>query len=305
MWDLRSLNCNMLYCVLLVLGLLALRNGWDITAGLALAASVALKLYPMLVVGYLLWIGRRRAFAATVGFLLVFFGLLPLVVFGPDSVVQAYASWISQLRTAATTLQESDHPILISIPFTLTKRLGADTVRVQVLTATAGLVWLAAVAACLFAKGWRKQVTNGWDLAVDGGVLVLTPVVISPYLEPYHVVPALLLALALMQQATHSAYGRKQQLGAAGALGLGWVALAVLARFDLTGVGVCAQMTVMVAALAILRRTTASPICPASRAQGSAGRVTASPPAAHSAPQASPRGAGPGDWPEPAACRRT
>jgi hypothetical protein len=252
-WDLRSLNCNMIYCALVALALVCARKRWDVLAGLLLATSVALKLYPVLVVGYFLWIGRLRTFLITCGFLVFFFAVLPALVFGPVEALGAYQSWLTQLRAAASTLNQSEHPILIALPFTLTKKLGADSDAMPILLAMAWVLWLGAVAACLLAGRVQRRSPAGWDMAVDGGLLVLTPVAISPYLEAYHVVPALLLALALLQVAGNAERSWRARTIALACLGLGWMTLAIFAKFDLRGVGVFVQLWLMVTGLTCVR----------------------------------------------------
>ena len=254
-WDLRSQNSNMVYTFLLVAALVSMRRGQDTLVGLLLAASIALKLYPVLVLPYLWWIGKRRACAAAMGFLVTFFAILPLVFFGLDGLVSAYTSWVGQLRVLASTINESDHAILIALPFTLTKRLGADSPLVPWLAGAASAVWLGAVAACVLSgRPWRTSQTDGWDLAVDCGILALAPVVISPYLEPYHATPALLPILALVQWATVSSRPAVPRMFATVVLGTGWLALKVSGVMGFRGAGVLVQMLLVALALAAVRR---------------------------------------------------
>jgi hypothetical protein len=209
---------------------------------------------------------------------------MPLLVFGPEGIITAYSSWFVQIRNAAATVHEAEHPILISLAYTLSKRLGSETILVPSLSLAGTLLWLAAVMGCVLARQSRRRRVTGWDLAVDGGVLALAPVVVSPYLEPYHVVPALHPALALIRKAIAQSQSRRRRCGAAAALGASWVGLAVLAQLGVTGLGVYVQMLLIVSALACCRRA---------------------PPGAHSAPSASPPAVAPGDSPSSAACRQT
>lgn len=253
-WDLRSQNCNMVYLFLLVAALAALKRRRDVLAGALLAGSITLKLYPVLVPLYLWWIGRRRASVAAVGFLAAFFVVLPVLVFGPGGAVRTYASWIDHLRLTAATVNESDHPILIALPFTLTKDLGADSLLVPWLVRAAWVAWLGAAAACVLAgRPWKSYPAHGWNLAVDGGVLTLAPIVISPYLESYHVVPALLPILALVQRTTDPACTRMLRAAAVVAMAAGWLALKASAEIGHRGAGVLVQMVLAALALAAIR----------------------------------------------------
>lgn len=253
-WDLRSQNCNMIYCFLLTASLAALLYKRDTWAGFFLAAGIALKLYPILLLPYFLWIGRRRAFAATIIFLIVFFGLLPLAVFR-SHFMQAYATWIEMLRHIPDAISISGHPILVSIPFTL-RHLGLTPSLVSWVTRTTFLVWLGAAGLALYI-GWRKRdrrIIRGWDLAVDGGVLALVPVMISPYFEAYHAVPALLLALALAQRCIPPGRIRPVELVLLViAVGTGLAALHIFGKFHARGLGLYLQILLLTLAIIVIR----------------------------------------------------
>jgi hypothetical protein len=271
-WDLRSQNCNMVYCFLLVAALAALQSDRNVLSGMLLAASIALKLYPVLVVPYLWWIGRRRAFAATVGFMVLFFIVLPAAVFGAETLVQVYRSWLEQVRFIAVTLNQSEHPILIAIPYLLARKLGTDSVLALWLRRSLAVIWLGAVAICLvsrrdlrnkggiFTKGLRLWTPSTpfysrppfADLAINVGILTLAPIVMSPYLEAYHGVVAILPILGLLQRALES-WGSR--VIASLALAGGWLALKLSAgEMIYRGLGIYVQMLLIVLALAAIRR---------------------------------------------------
>jgi hypothetical protein len=251
-WDLRSLNCNMIYCFLLVASLAALHKDRDVLAGLLLAASIALKLYPILVLPYLWWIGRGRAVLSGAGFLILFFGLLPLLAFGPENLIGVYLSWLEHLRSLAGKGVDWDHPLLISIPFTLGKKLGTDSPLAPWLVYGCSVVWIAAAFSCLRA-GRGSNGRDGWNLTVDAGILALLPVVISPYLEAYHVVVALLPMVALADLAIASESSARIRTAAFLAIALGCVALKLSGNHDVRGLGVLAQLTITATALAAIR----------------------------------------------------
>jgi len=250
-WDLRSQNCNMIYCFLLIASLIKLLRGCENWAGFLLAAAIALKLYPILLAPYFLWIGRRRAFAATIIFLFVFFGLLPLLVF---PFVQVYASWIEMLRHIPGTIAVSGHPILVSIPFTL-KHLGLTPPLASWVAVGIFLVWLGTAGLALWLGQKRgHRMISGWDLAVDGGILALAPVMISPYFEAYHAVPALLLALALLQRCALPGVMRPAQLAVIIiSLGAGLAALHIFGSLGARGLGLYLQILLLTLAIIVVR----------------------------------------------------
>jgi Glycosyltransferase family 87 len=259
-WDLRSQNCNMVYCFLLVAALAALRSDCTTLSGLLLAASIALKLYPVLIVPYLWLVGRRRAFGATLVFLLVFFVLLPSALFGLDAIAPLYRSWFNQMRIITATSSQSDHPILIAIPHFFARKLGPDSMLATWVMGGLTVVWLGAVAMCLFAgrkernderdKGGKKD-PGDLRFFADAGILALTPVVISPYLEAYHVVLAIVPILALMKLALDS---RESAVIAGVALAAGWLSLRIAGiEMVYRGLGVYVQTSLIVLALAAIR----------------------------------------------------
>lgn len=253
-WDLRSQNCNMIYCALLAGSLASLRGGRDAAAGVLLAASVALKLYSVLLIPYLWWTGRWRALGAALGGLVVFFGVLPLLAWGPFVLVSVYASYAAHLRSVLGNAHAAWHPISIALPLALTQRLGPHSPLVPVLLRCASVLWFAAAAGCLLTGRPRRQRgTSGWDLAADGGVLALVPTVLSPYLEPYHGVPALLLTLALAARAADPDCRAAARSFAAAGLALGWLALRLSGAVGWRGVGVWAQMVTFALVLAAVR----------------------------------------------------
>jgi hypothetical protein len=269
-WDLRCQNCNMVYCFLLTTGLWALARDRATLSGAMLSLGVALKLYPALVVGYLLMIGRRRAFFAAAAGAAILFAGLPLAYFGPSGAVKLYLSWMHHVQFMLTWIQTPDEEILNSLPiialkFTLRTRLNLDPTTVAWLTYSLAAVWLAVVGLCWLARRpWTKAKLTGWDLAVDGALLAVGPTMLSPYLESYHMVPATLLVLALLELSSHVRLGLPLRWLALMALGLGWTAVKVSGRLDyyaLTyrGLGVYTQMVLLLLALATLRWVASRP----------------------------------------------
>jgi hypothetical protein len=254
--DLRSANCNMIYCFLLVGALASLERGRDVLAGLLLASSIILKLYPVLVLLYLLWIGKRRAFAASVAFLALYATVLPVAAFGVSGAVDMYGSWWEHLRHVQERLRTEDHLILISLPYTL-NRVFSPTVGPWLVSA-ASAVWLGTLAACLWSGRRRRFVPSGWDLAVDGGMLGLATVVISPYLESYHPVVAILPVIALMAKAAQASSTRRTAVVAGAALLCGALIRSasgemIVGQMHLDGVGIYLQMLLAAAALVAIR----------------------------------------------------
>lgn len=253
--DLRSANCNMIYCILLVGALAALNRGLDWWAGLLLASSIILKLYPTLVLVYLLWIGKRRAFAAGVLFMALYAIVLPLAAFGPSGMIGVYGSWWHHLGHVAEKLRTVDHMALVSLNYTI-KRVCSPGLAPWLLGG-ASAAWLGVVASCVW-LGRRRAAWGGWDLAVDGGMIALSTVVISPYLESYHPVVAILPVLALVAKAVDASSGQRSRVMIVSALAAGLILRAVcgeivVGQMHLDGIGIYLQMLLAGGALVAIR----------------------------------------------------
>ena len=75
----------------------ALRRGADVEAGIALGAAAALKLYPGLLVVYLLLVGRRRAVVAAAVTVLALAGIVTAIA-GPSAWTRFVALGLPELR---------------------------------------------------------------------------------------------------------------------------------------------------------------------------------------------------------------
>ena len=99
----------------LLLGALALHRRRDGPAGFWLALAFSLKLFSVLVLAYLLFKGRWRAFAWSLLFVAVFWLALPALDFGVGGACGVYEGWLGQLTHAASHQANADHPILTSL----------------------------------------------------------------------------------------------------------------------------------------------------------------------------------------------
>lgn len=252
-WDLRSVNCNSIYAVLMVGAILCVarnRNAW---AGALLAASIAVKLYPVLALPYLVWAKKWRAAFATIAALIVLFVVVPVLYAGPSGTVKLYESWLEQLRLATAT-DLTDHPILISIPHGLNKVFGSDSPQAVWIARGAKVIWLGAIGLCLLSGGLRRdRDRSGWELCVDAFALVVLPVVISPYLESYHAVVAAPPILALLAYGVLHPSDSRRIAFAVFVVLAGWGLLYAFGKWKLRGLGVLAQMTLVFLALAVAR----------------------------------------------------
>jgi hypothetical protein len=225
-WDLKSQNCNVLFLVTVLLGIQCLVKNRPRRAGFWLALSVSLKLFPVLLLPYLLASGRCRACAWMLGFLGVFWIVLPLYVFGPSGTIEVYDHWGDQMRDVSRSQVDFNHPILISLQNSAhwwaahhgpSRELSVNMIR---------SAWLGLGFAGLLAFWRRRNVQdNVFGILADVSLLLLGPIALSPYLEPYHPVPMAIPAMLLL-----AAVGDSQQRAGIRSLALAFFVAACAMR---------------------------------------------------------------------------
>lgn len=213
-WDLKSLNSNLIYLSLLLGSLVFIKKSKPSLAGFLLASSVALKLYSIVLLPYLLLKRQYRCFAASILFLLLFFVLLPTAYYGVNDFIIISKSWF---RTVAAT-SNINFPFecrayLVSLHRTLlallTVRGGenitnlADLSEETVFIASRflQLIWLLCVA-FYFIQIVRKPESMrelSRDFIADVSVLSLMVLPLSPQLQPHHGVVMLIPAVLVVK----------------------------------------------------------------------------------------------------------
>jgi hypothetical protein len=226
-WDLRSQNCNLIFLTAVLFGVWFLRRHRPAAAGFCIAFSFSLKLLSLFVIPYLLWSGRRKAFAWTCVFLAVFWVVLPPLVFGVDGSRLVYADWLGRFRHAVSLAPNVDHPILISLDRSAARLAGGDPNVAGLILSAFRVLWVGIVAAGWWVSRRRGSAPDAFGLLADVSLLVLAPVAVSPYLEPYHVVafivPALLLVLTTMDAAQTVRLRALAALIFAASIGVAWI----------------------------------------------------------------------------------
>lgn len=240
-WDMRSINCNLIVLAAVVLGCAALIGGRDRAAGFWFALSVALKVLPVLLLPYLAWTRRWRAFAWGCAFSLLLWVGVPLVAFGAGGVRGVYAGWAGELSRASDPDTKHTHPILISLD-KAALHLTNDATAARALALGVCGLW---VAVGLFgaAASWSSR--DRFSVLAHASLLILGPVAVNPYLEAYHLVPLAVPALLLLVAAAEA--GQKRRVRAVAAVGfvLGLVILKASSPWALRGLLVNAQALVL------------------------------------------------------------
>jgi hypothetical protein len=242
-WDMRSANSNLLVFAAVMFGCAALAAGRDAAGGFWFALAVALKVMPVLILPYLAWTRRWRALAWACGFSLVFWVGVPLVAFGADGLRSVYADWAAELTRAASA-NVNTHPILISLHKAASHVAGdnASAARAIVL-GVCGLwvgVGLAGAAAC-----WGGRPRDGYAILTHVSLLILGPVAVNPYLEPYHLIPLAVPAVLLLAAAVDAHQSKQVRLVSVVGFVAGMAILKASSPWPLRGLLVNAQALVM------------------------------------------------------------
>lgn len=195
-WELRSQNCNGIFVLTLLLAVRGMLKNHAISTGGFLALSVALKLFSIFVVPYLLWTRQWRAFVCFGISTVLLWYVMPTIVFGSDNLDAVYSAWLGQMADNAKHDVDFIHPILISLQNSAYWLSNGNTVNASWIVRGVWLAWL--VLGLMGAwSSWIRPSRDHDGILADVSLLVLGPISLSPYLETYHpvvgVIPAMLL----------------------------------------------------------------------------------------------------------------
>jgi hypothetical protein len=192
-----------LVVVLVLIGLAGLCSGRALPAGAGLALAAALKATPLIFLPYLLW---KRYFATAAAFVLIyaFASLLPDILFAPGGPHGYFSTWLHEVAGPSLGINPA------SAPFTfwnganiLNHSLhGAVALNIDEATqhtmfdATLALVdgcFIAVVGALLALSPRRPE-----SIAIDGSLLLIAMLMLSPMTSRSHYVALLLPYTALV-----------------------------------------------------------------------------------------------------------
>lgn len=249
-WDLRALNCNLLYLAL-VLGAVWALERRPALSGSLLAASVGLKLYSAAFVPWLLLRKQWRAFGWTMVGLAVFFVLLPALVLGPGSAVDLNRQWFAEVVGTADPHFSLTFPAYVVSPTKLVHYLfGAGVVpgspawlpleprTVDLLAQGIKGAWLAGVGAYFLIRVWRPVIRTADLVLADTAVLLMAPLPISPLLQPHQCVVLVVPSVLFAWQALRPDTGGGTRLFFAGILLVGLLAHEIGPGGPLRGLGI-------------------------------------------------------------------
>jgi hypothetical protein len=246
-WDLSQQNSNVVFLAITIVGLYYLNESRPIPAALAIVLSVSLKLYSFLLIPYLLLTRRFRAFAWTMIFFAIFWLLLPAAVFGLSGSAGVYHGWFQQLRQSAGFPVNQPHPVLISLARSAYHLEPNNPFKAAAIVNAFRVAWLALlIVACTSAARRPKNSTSAFALLSDASLLILAPVALSPYLEPYHPVAAAITGLLLLVAAADPRQPRSLRIFAAACFFAALVIVIIPSPWEIRGLVVNLKLLIAV-----------------------------------------------------------
>lgn len=114
-WDLKSLNCNLIYLSFVLASLSYFKRSKAVKGAFWIAASIALKVYSGLFLFYFLARRETKCLALAVCWLLVFFIGWPIARLGPTRAYETTRSWVDQVQGLAAHRYHSEIIPLMSL----------------------------------------------------------------------------------------------------------------------------------------------------------------------------------------------
>lgn len=267
LWDLHVVNTNSLYLFLVLIGLWCWLRNQRVLAGLLLAASVALKIYSIVFLPFLLLRREWRLASAMLLSLLFFFTAVPTARFGIGGALEITRNWLHTVTSASGPdylLHYSGYKISLSWMAMLLLDPHTSSGKLNVLAWSPGAVhWLVRLlqggwlllAAVYFVRSRPLPLRSEYGrlaLALDASVLLLLPLPLSPFLQPPHPVVLILPAVTLLRYS----FDRRPSIGrrVAAALIVASGCLVELTHFPWRGIGVMLTIAIFFVGIGMVRQ---------------------------------------------------
>ncbi len=101
---------NLLLLALMLTGFVLLRVGRPWLAGLPFATAAAIKVFPVLIIPYLLWRRQWRTLASMAAIMLLFLVVLPSTIRGFERTVGELNTWVHAMLLSADDLEFAQRP---------------------------------------------------------------------------------------------------------------------------------------------------------------------------------------------------
>jgi len=212
-WDLRAINTNSCYLLLVMLGCWCWHKDQKIWAGVLLGGSVALKFYSVVFLGYLILRKEWRIGMAMAASILVFFIGVPVCVLGLQDTVLLNSEWIKRISSASNSnffltyraykVSLNWVALVLLNPDLSAGKLNIFNCSIDMVAAVVRFfcaAWTLLVAGYFLSTQLLKpgQVIARLAFVLDISVLLFCPFPASPILEPHHLVVMVVPAIALI-----------------------------------------------------------------------------------------------------------
>jgi len=253
LWDLRVANTNSVYLFVVLLGIVCWQTNKPWLAGVCLGGSVALKVYSLALLPFLLLHRRWRITCAMLASVLSYFFLFPLLYFGWHDTLELTGQWLAALLATSRpdfVLTYPAYKVSLFWVATLLLTRGALGGKFSIMNCDISSVtfalklvyfaWFGLVAA-YFATCSRVQVRpahRNLVLMLDISVLLLCAFPASPFLQPHHLVVLLVPAVCLLSVVFDEVPPARARFCAGLTVGLGLCLTEYGPHYPLRGVGV-------------------------------------------------------------------
>ena len=268
MWDLRAINANSCYLLLVMLGCWCWHKDQKVWAGVLLGGSVAFKFYSVVFIGYLILRKEWRMGLAMAISILVLFIAVPVCVLGVQDAFLLSEAWIQRILSASNSSVFLNYRAYkVSLNWIALVLLNPDlsagklnildwsTDRIAVVVRFLGATWALMVAGYFFTTQLLRpgRVTTRLAFALDISVLLFCPLPASPILEPHHLVVMVVPAIALICMVFDPSFHARFRLVAGLTVVMGACLTEFGPRGPLRGVGVMLTLLVYLIGLWFLR----------------------------------------------------
>ena len=217
-WDLRSLNCNLIVlCLVLVSAFYMKKESFFISA-FFLSLAVALKLYPVVILAYLLVRKQFRLVASALFWTVMFFVLIPITALGWPSFLELTHKWVEAVALTGSP----DFPVQFSayktsLHFALLSLISQGDVlalperslhNILVIVSCLRIFFIISAVIYLIFDN-RSPDLKGIDHNLFNMILILVAsLLFSEHLQPHHGVFLLAPSLFIMNFSLYSTFNR-------------------------------------------------------------------------------------------------
>ena len=209
-WDLRSLNCNIIFLTLIVFGLFFYIKHDIRLSSLFFVLSFSLKLFSLFIFPLLLVGKQFSSLLWTSIFLFLIWIIIPIICFGPEGFCTSYKNWVQQVIMVSNEDPNIKHPIRVSLNDSLNHIFGKDSIVYKPLIWSFRFLWFFQILFIVYLAFFSPDIIrNPLVFMSCVSSFLLGPISLSPYLEPYHPTPYAIPISIILSFATSSNYSWK------------------------------------------------------------------------------------------------